>query len=566
MTANQVYFSNCLLTDDQAVEAMMIAVKETLGLDVCIADFTQECNDALGSMVVLCNGIDINDPMILRRLEQLYHANQAIILYEPTNSEVNCVFHHLNGKNYFTADTKGHRHRLFGIKCCKDGVCRILESHEKSVHAIADSVVRFLSLKAEEELLRQRAAELEAIKAQEFSNTNLYEAAMQHVITHKFELAGKPCSCSYYIVSAHKYMGDDADGGEDWFFIKQDATVSGGNGYRYDWVGARVDANGESWYVGDGDVCLNYVNYCMMQNDIKQVNKEEALDADLIYAQPEAINGETTHTVTEGIEIGGTIGFEAGADGGTVAKGNGSFSAGANFSNSYSFTVRDVACEGTSLSAGTASASWKYSFQRARQNRSIGKWQHLYEPAALSHSAFSPKNSWIWKFPTSKRDQYKSFESLFRVSTMNTISRYSGSQSPKHIVNTFKKDNGKAEYEEQSFEVTLASPPLLGVNKSNFLLSKDAQSVPLELVAQGPWTIQVPLDQTWLRVNKIAGVGHATVNLSVDSLTEGKERSTALTLIKNAGKNSLAEQITIEVMQSAGSVPDSCGNNGSIEK
>ena len=101
----------------------------------------------------------------------------------------------------------------------------------------------------------------------------------------------------------------------------------------------------------------------------------------------------------------------------------------------------------------------------------------------------------------------------------------------------------------------MASPPLLGVNKSNFLLSKDAQSVPLELVAQGPWTIQVQNNQNWLRVNKVTGVGHATVNLSVDLFTEGNERSTSLTLIKSAGRNSLEEQITIEVMQSAGSVP-----------
>lgn len=556
MAANRIYFSNASLTDDRAIEAMMIAVNEKLGFEVCIADFDRQSNDEIGSMIVLCNGIDINELSILQRLEQLYHNNQAIILYEPTNSEVNHVFHRLKGKNYFTAETKGHRHSLFGIKCCKDGICRILESHEKNVQAIAESVVQFLDLETEEKVLKQRALESEAAKALEYSNTNLYEAAMQHVITHKFELAGKPCSCSYYVVSAHKYMGEDADGGEDWFFIKQDAMVSGGNGYTYKWAGARVDANGESWYVGDGDVCLNYVNYCMMQNDIKQTNKDETLEADLIYAEPEAINNETTHSVTEGVEIGGMIGFEAGSDGGAVAKGNGSFSAGANFSNTYSFTVKDVTCVGTSLSAGIASASWKYSFQRARQNRSLGKWQHLYEPAALSRSTFSPKNSWVWKFPTSKRDEYKSFESLFRISTMNTISRYSGSQSPKHIVNTFAKGNVDVEYEEQSFEVTLASPPLLGVNKSNFLLSKDAQSVPLELVAQGPWTIQVQSNQNWLRVNRVTGVGHATVNLSVDLLTEGNERSTSLTLIKSAGRNSLEEQITIEVMQSAGSVPE----------
>lgn len=552
MPAKQIYFSNASFTNNQTIENMMIEVSERLALEVCIADFEKQSDADMGAMVVLCEGIDINEIKVLRRLEQLYQDNQAIILYEPTNNEVNRVFRQLNGKNYFTADTKAHRHSLFGIKCCKDGICRILESHEKGSQAIVESVVQFLSPETEDELLEQRQSALDAANALEVSSTNLYEAAMQHVITHKFELAGKPCSLSYYVVSAHKYMGKEADGGEDWFFIQQNCTLNGGKGYENYWAGTRVKVNGDSWYVGQGDVCLNYVNYYMMQNDIKQKNKEEALDADLIYAEPEAINDKTEYTVTEGVEIGGTVGFEAGSDGGTVAKGNGSFSAGANFSNTYSFTVSDVTCEGTSLNAGTASASWKYIFKRAKQNRAAGEWQHLHEPAALARSAFSPKNSWVWKFPTGKRDDYKSFDSLFRISTMNTISRYSGSQSPKHIINTF---NGDKEYTERTFEVTLASPPLLGVNKSNFLLSKDAQSVPLELAAQGSWTIHVPADQNWLRVSKQSGNGHDTVNISVDVLDGNRERSTALTLIKSSGMNSLEERITIEVMQSAGIVP-----------
>lgn len=552
MPAKQIYFSNASFTNNQTIENMMIEVSERLALEVCIADFEKQSDADMGAMVVLCEGIDINEIKVLRRLEQLYQDNQAIILYEPTNNEVNRVFRQLNGKNYFTADTKAHRHSLFGIKCCKDGICRILESHEKDSQAIVESVVQFLSPETEDELLEQRQSALDAANALEVSSTNLYEAAMQHVITHKFEIAGKPCSLSYYVVSAHKYMGKEADGGEDWFFIQQNCTLNGGKGYENYWAGTRVKVNGDSWYVGQGDVCLNYVNYYMMQNDIKQKNKEEALDADLIYAEPEAINDKTEYTVTEGVEIGGTVGFEAGSDGGTVAKGNGSFSAGANFSNTYSFTVSDVTCEGTSLNAGTASASWKYIFKRAKQNRAAGEWQHLHEPAALARSAFSPKNSWVWKFPTGKRDDYKSFNSLFRISTMNTISRYSGSQSPKHIINTF---NGDKEYTERTFEVTLASPPLLGVNKSNFLLSKDAQSVPLELAAQGSWTIHVPADQNWLRVSKQSGNGHDTVNISVDVLDGNRERSTALTLIKSSGMNSLEERITIEVMQSAGIVP-----------
>lgn len=60
MAANRIYFSNASLTDDRAIEAMMIAVNEKLGFEVCIADFDRQSNDEIGSMIVLCNGIDIN--------------------------------------------------------------------------------------------------------------------------------------------------------------------------------------------------------------------------------------------------------------------------------------------------------------------------------------------------------------------------------------------------------------------------------------------------------------------------------------------------------------------------
>lgn len=554
MEANQIFFSNASLNNDHTVETMMIALAERLNLTISIANFELPANDEVGAMVVLCNGINMDDRKLLKRLKQLYEANQAIILYEPTNYEVNHVYRYLNDKNYFDADTKGHRHTLFGIKNCPDGICRILESHEKDREAIAESLVQFLTPETEEEIVRECQLRKQAANSLALSNPNLSQVAKQHVITHKFTLAGKSLSLSYYIVAAHKYMGEEANGGEDWFFIQQHGILNSGKDYDCHWAGARQEINDESWYVGDGDVCLNYVDYYMMQNDIKQQNEEESLEADLIYAQPEAINDATSYTISEGVEIGGTIGFEAGSDGGTVAKGSGSFSAGANFSSSYSFNVQDVTCEGTSLSSGTASASWKYTFKRAAQNRTIGKWQHLHEPALLSRSAFSPWNTWVWKFPTSKRDNYKSFTSLFRLSIMNTISRYSGSQSPKHIRSEFKKGDNKVDYTEQSFEVTLASPPLLGVSESNFLLSKEAQSVQLDLIAQGGWRIDMPKDQKWIRINKNTGVGEDKVTISVDELCEGKERMAVFVLIKSQGLNALEEKINIEVVQSAGSV------------
>lgn len=72
MPAKQIYFSNASFTNNQTIENMMIEVSERLALEVCIADFEKQSDADMGAMVVLCEGIDINEIKVLRRLEQLY--------------------------------------------------------------------------------------------------------------------------------------------------------------------------------------------------------------------------------------------------------------------------------------------------------------------------------------------------------------------------------------------------------------------------------------------------------------------------------------------------------------
>ena len=72
-----------------------------------------------------------------------------------------------------------------------------------------------------------------------------------------------------------------------------------------------------------------------MKNYIPLPDGADQIYAELIYADPQAINGITSYTVSEGIDIGGTVGFEAGVSGGDLeAKASGSFSIGANFTSS----------------------------------------------------------------------------------------------------------------------------------------------------------------------------------------------------------------------------------------
>ena len=402
MAEKLIYVSNEPVGENSALEETMIQVAEELEAKIMVKDFTKDSvEDVNAPIIIMCNGVNVQDELVLESIEKSYFANQQIILYKPTNNEINAVYERLEGREYFKADNKVIGYSLFGLKMTKEGVCYVLEDHEKQSDAISQNMVNFLEDKQELsasalQFLNRKGTD--ALKA-DFSDINLAAMAKQHVVSKYFTLQGKPCTLNYYMISCHKYEGTNANGGEDWFFIQQYGILNGAPGYDKHWAGSRVNVNGDSWYVGQGEVCLNYVDFYKMKNYIPLPENADNVSAELVYADPQAINGVTSYTVSEGIDIGGTVGFEAGVSGGNPeAKGSGSFSVGANFTSSYSFEVQDCACKGISLSKNNASAEWEYKFKRAAQNRSAGKWQYLHDPAALSCSVFSPLNSWVWKF------------------------------------------------------------------------------------------------------------------------------------------------------------------------
>jgi len=557
MTEKLIYVSNEPVIENSALEKTMINVAEELNAKIMVKDFTTNNDEANNApIIIMCNDVNVQDETVLAGIEKIYFSNNHIILYKPTNNEINSVYERLEGKEYFNADSKVTGYSLFGLKMSKHGVCYVLEEHEKQPDAISKSMVDFLEDKHELDAQTLQLLNSKASYAlySESSNINLAEMAKQHVITKNFKLQGKPCTLSFYMVSCHKYEGVDVYGGEDWFFIQQYGILNGAPGYNKYWAGTRVNVNNESWYVGQGDVCLNYVDYYKMKNYISLPEGAEKVSADLIYAEPQAINGVTSYTISEDIELGGTIGFEAGGGTeGAEAKGNGSFSAGASFSSSYTFEVQDCSCKGTSMSKNNTSAEWEYSFKRASQNRSAGNWQHLHDPATLSYSVFSPLNSWVWKFDTDKRDAYKSFVSEIEIGIMNTISRYSGSQSPKNIPG--KCENG--EKSNISFDITFNMPPLLGVDVKSQMFDKDGGTKKLNIAAQGTWSMKIKDAPSWIRADQYSGTGEDTeVFISVDNNTDTKEREAILQIyrIKDAELETSDELIEVKVIQSAGKI------------
>lgn len=557
MTEKLIYVSNEPVMENSALEETMINVAEKLNSKIMVKDFSADNAESVDApIIIMCNGVNVQDETILTDIEKTYFSNNHVILYKPTNNEINSVYERLEGREYFKADNKVTGYSLFGLKMAKNGVRYILEDHEKQPNAISKNMADFLEDKQELntqtlQLLNDRA--IDALDS-EPSDINLYKMAKQHVITKNFQLQGKPCSLSYFMVSCHKYDAINADGGEDWFFIQQYGILNGAPGYDKHWAGTRVNVNNESWYVGQGEVCLNYVDFYKMRNYIPLPDGSAEISADLVYADPQAINSMTTYTVTEDVEVGGTIGFEAGkSKEGAEVKGSGSFSAGANFSSSYSFDVQDCSCKGTSLSKNNTSAEWEYRFKRASQNRSAGKWQYLHDPAALSCSVFSPLNSWVWKFDTDKRDDYKGFVSEMEIGIMNTISRYSGSQSPKNI-------SGKCGNNEQSsisFNITFNMPPLLGVDAKSLIFDKDSATKQLNIAVQGTWNMKIKGTPSWIRADQYKGTGELTeVFISVDENADKKERQAILQIyrMKDVSRKISDELIEVKVIQSAGKI------------
>lgn len=554
MAEKIIYISNEPVVENSALEKTMIQAAEELNAKILVKDFTKNSKTTTDApIIILCNGINVQDELILESIEKAYFSNQHIILYKPTNNEINAVYERLEGREYFKADNKIIGYSLFGLKLAENGVCYVLEDHEKQADAISRNMVDFLKDKQELDtpalhLFHKKGTD--ALGA-DFSDVNLAAMAKQHVISKKFTLKEKPCTLNFYMISCHKYEGTTAVGGEDWFFIQQYGILNGAPGYNKYWAGSWANVNGEDWFVGQGEVCLNYVDYYKMKNYIPLPDGADQIYAELIYADPQAINGITSYTVSEGIDIGGTVGFEAGVSGGDLeAKGSGSFSIGANFTSSYSFEVQDCSCKGISLSENNSSAEWEYKFKRAAQNRAAGKWQYLHDPATLSCSVFSPLNSWVWKFNTDKRDVYKSFISTMEIGIMNTISRYSGSQSPKHIA-------GNSEGNSVSFNITFNMPPLLGIDTKSLLFDKEGGTQKFNITVQGTWSLKIKDAPSWIRADQSGGTGaHSEVFISTDENQDKKERQAILQIyrVKDSTHNITDGLIEIKVIQSAGKI------------
>lgn len=239
-------------------------------------------------------------------------------------------------------------------------------------------------------------------------NTDLLKVGQSFTKTVTQTIAGKFYAMNVFMVAVH-----DFDGDKDWYYVEQECSVNGADGYTKFWKkgGERVE---------------NYMRCAAAKNELL-INNTAAghdLSVTLTNAKPQAINKETTHNETQSWSIGGKVGVAAKAAG-PEASGELSFGIGA--SSSKSWKVADV---DLSYNAGNNEPTWTYNYNNyPADSKAIGQWNRMKEvpESDLSRSTFVFYNFWVWGIDSEKRSGNPTLRVTPKVATGRTWTRGNGS-------------------------------------------------------------------------------------------------------------------------------------------
>lgn len=508
-----------LLAEDDAFHIQVLHMKE----------------DALptGSIIFAANTWELRNSELQAVIKECYDAYGAIVLLQPNGIEINTLCDIVQETSLLVEEATDLGLGVFALQRDAQATCYSLRIRKgESEENITKTLVRWMKKEnrpSEEvmKLLHRDAHE----KLSEQNDINLVELAQCHVDTLSATICDKYLECSYYITSCHAFKGTMLDGGDDWYYICQYCLLNGAANYEKYWGRTRVKVNGTSWYVGQGEVALHYVDYYEMEQYFTGDGKP--YDASLMYVTPVAINATTHYSETTSFNLGGTLGFAVG-DKNEV---NGNMTLGGSFTSGISFDVQDVTCKNQASGRNSSSVKWRYDFARAKK-QGANHPQTLQGPGDLSHSTFTPTNVWIWKVPTSQRKNCNSFISELTMKEISTITRYSGSQSAKHV-----GQQGKTEAKT----IHLPKPPLLAADQRFLTFGGEKETKIVRVAAQGDWHIQVSTEAGWCHVTPDHGNGEESyLNITCDSIKNVEQRETKLLLLRGQ------DQLTITVYQFAG--------------
>jgi hypothetical protein len=315
---------------------------------------------------------------------------------------------------------------------------------------------------------------------------NLVELAKSYKATFLFypwdQIGGvdganrKSIQTNVFVTSAHQFDDlEDAEGGRDWYYVMEDNLFDGTDDYHkgYQSLYYRARILGSSYWIGGADVADQYFKEVEI-NHYLSLNGLSTDDIVFTQAQPQAVNKETTTTLTTEWGMGATVGagYE---DGKPKAEGSLSFNVG--FSNSTSFNTPDVGIQ-MKYSASAKEPGWIYQYKGPE--RDTIHWK-LIAPAELSHSIYSPKQSWIWGIPSKKRS-INSFKMTAKAIRACVLLRNSGT-----IWEDITGKSNNYDGTVPGVTIKLPQPPLLALEEKNFVFGRQESTKTTRIMAQGGW-------------------------------------------------------------------------------
>lgn len=378
-----------------------------------------------------------------------------------------------------------------------------------------------------------------ASNSQSDTEKNLIDLAKQYKIKLSNSDFRKSFVINQYIVACHIFENENSPtGGRDYYYIEQRGILDGSAKYNKKWAGTKYTSslNGKKYYVGQGEVADNYIKKYEITNVITDPPEGLSLDGP---PSPTATNHDNTTTSSIGWNIGAGVsgGYKWGSGGGAELAGSLSF--GYSCTSTKTFNTKDVEPSLTDLNNDGSKLKWTYDFLTPQQNKSGGKWQRLYDGAALGHSTFTPTNMWIWSIPTEQRDKYSSFDVTLVPTAESKLTRNSGSISPRTI--TIRGTGTK-------LSVNLPKPPLLAIETNSVSFGNAAESKTVQIGSQGAWTAEVTEGSEWLGVTQSGRQLFITVSGNAGT----SARKGAVTVTRNGTEESgviVVTQLTTPLSQ-----------------
>ncbi|MEJ8736008.1 hypothetical protein WKT02_00985 [Erysipelotrichaceae bacterium HCN-30851] len=338
-------------------------------------------------------------------------------------------------------------------------------------------------------------------------------------------------------------VGEEGKYGYDWYFIKQAPLLNGAPGYDFHWAGTRQvvwtkqknnTQKQESWYIGQGEVALNYVSAYTMESFFPVSPNVVTLHE----VKPTALNETREQTISNSTSIGGAFSGGVSSENGLHGEGQASLNWGLNFQESETTIIYDCTCK--SYTDGSK-VKWEYTFRKPDYH-----YQRIKNVPELSHSTFNPVNLWIWRVPTKYRKDITSFKSIITIDVSSIITRYSGSQPAKVI---------PALSDSVSFDIPLPVPPLLSCQTDYISVDRNGGTKNVAIMTEYE-NLKITFDGKtscdWIKVNHLrAHTEKSVLEITVNALEEAQgNRSCTIKVSGDNGGKVLSYQRSSEVKES----------------